>query len=291
MAAMLEAFRWQLVPAFVFTVILDIFVIVNKDAGVAAGVLGLILLPISLLLCALLPQLLPQQPRGKYDVACVLDHIKSPVAADTAAAAAVPSIEPRPLELMAAVFYPIEKRAVAAAPYSPMFRLQRAATQQQRLSWRSALLLRHSLQGLVLAAVVAAVCSAKDGGSWSSWWYGIWTAAFCATCLFSDVAELRNRSTLGLQYATKTECAAVARFAGLPGLLWSHVPYMRSAAYDGAYMYKDGSAVFPVAAAPAGGWPVVLFFHGKCVQLQAPVPLRLCNLKHLQTAFIRSTQV
>jgi hypothetical protein len=262
MAAMLGAFRWQLVPAFAFTVILDIYVIVSKDAGVAAGVLGLILLPISFLLCALLPQLLPQKPRGKYDVACVLDHIKTPVAAN-AAAAAVPNSEPRPLELMAAVFYPVDKRAVAAAPFFPRFRLQRAATLLQRLSWLSSLPLRHSLQVLVVAAAVAAVCSASDGGSWSSWWYGLWIAAFCAVCFLSDVAELRNRSTLGLQYATHAECAAVARFAGLPGFLWSHVPYMRSPSYDGAYMYRDGSAVFPVAAAPAGGWPVVLFFHGK----------------------------
>ncbi|KAG5178638.1 platelet-activating factor acetylhydrolase, isoform II-domain-containing protein [Tribonema minus] len=212
---------------------------------------------------------LPLATRGPYAVAAVLDHIRTPVAG----APPFNAPEPRPLEVMVQTYYPVGAAPAAAAPR--WWGLGVRSVINGRHMPALTLAQRWPLRHFVLS-VVAALCqlvyvaSRTEGGGVGGygWWSVGWAAALVAACVLADVREALTRAAFKLPYfGGLKDTSAVAKFASMPPLVWSHVASMRDVAFDGAYVRCTADALapaFPLApcAAAAGGWPIVVFFHG-----------------------------
>eukprot|EP00903_Cladosiphon_okamuranus_P017572 g16185.t1 len=285
---LVEGPRLQLLPTYVPALLLAICAATGEfgdSAGVQAamGVVTLGLVSFSLLLCYQMPRMLPLGGRGPYAVGIATEHIRTPVAGvGEVGDNATPSEEDLwPLELMAQVFYPVEKSCVDKLPWFPssIEHFRRSLSPAIGEARRSPFSL--SLMGMACASILLGLegslvpDSPPSAGdlfqpSFLSLFAGAhaWTlAAALATylvCLVSDILMGSSRSAYKTRYLAREQAKRIATFAGMPGWLTEHVCGFHGPGYEAGHFYAPEVPCFPVAPVAPGECkrPMVIFSHG-----------------------------
>eukprot|EP00904_Undaria_pinnatifida_P013309 jgi/Undpi1/9108/HiC_scaffold_26.g11566.m1 len=279
-----EGPRLQVLPLYVPALLLAINATEVFGASTAwivtMGVLTLSLASCSLLLCYKMPRLLPIGTRGPYAVAIATEHIRTVVAGKDATAEP-PVEELWPLEVMAQVFYPVEKTCTAKLPWFPstIKRFRRSLVpawgDAKRLPFGltqagvvgAAIILGSSaslhpnstppLEALVSSSFFSLVASART-------WAVAAASALCSACVVSDVRVGRSRSAYKARYLGQEQAKSVAKFAHMPGWLTAHLSRFDGPGYEAGHFLAPGVPCFPAAALAPGESkrPLVIFSHG-----------------------------
>ncbi|CAM9150551.1 unnamed protein product [Scytosiphon promiscuus] len=283
-----EGPRLQVLPLYVPTLLLIANAATGGFGGVTAlvaamGVTTLLLASVSLLLCYWMPRLLPMGGRGPYAVGIATEHIRTPVG-DNSTNGACPDVEELwPLELMAQVFYPVEKSRVAKLPWFPsrIARFRRSLSPATAEAARTpfgltqmgivgagvilgleASLLPHggpSLRDLVLSRSTFSTFLASPHA---------WTLAVAlltgVACFATDTRIGLSRSAYQTRYLAKEQARRIATFVGMPGWLTEHVSRLHGPGFEAGHFHGPDAPCFPVAPVAPGERkrPMVIFTHG-----------------------------
>ncbi|CAM9231779.1 unnamed protein product [Ectocarpus sp. 13 AM-2016] len=248
------------------------------------GVATLGLAACSLLLCYHLPRVLPVGGRGPYAVGIATEHIRTPVAAAGDDAKSSPSEEELwPLELMAQVFYPVEKSCLAKLPWFPSsikrFRRSLCPATGEANRWPFGL----TQMGVVGASIILGLEGSlrSDGApslgdllrtvpSWSSLagsahaWTVSAAVALCLVCLVSDLRRGLSRSAYQTRYLAREQARCIAKFSKMPGFFTEHLCGFYGAGFESGHFHAPGVPCFPAAPVARGEAkrPMVIFSHG-----------------------------
>ncbi|CAM9464950.1 unnamed protein product [Hapterophycus canaliculatus] len=283
--------RLQILPLYVPTLLLFVNAATGGLGGsaglpAAMGVVTLVLSSLSLVLCYMMPRLLPIGGRGPYAVGIATEHIRTPVAAvgDNFANGAAPSVEELwPLELMALVFYPVEKSCVARLPWFPstVARFRRSLSPITAEAGRApfgltqmgivgagvilgleAYLLPHgepSLGDLILSRPSFSTLLASPH---------TWTVAAAliagVACFAGDLRIGLSRSAYKSRYLAKEQARRIAIFANMPGWLTEHVCGFHGPGFEAGHFHGPDAPCFPAAPVAQGERKrqMVIFSHG-----------------------------
>ncbi|CAB1111999.1 unnamed protein product [Ectocarpus sp. CCAP 1310/34] len=286
---LVEGPRLQVLPVYLATVLLAVGAAAGgfgDSAGLLAamGVATLGLASCSLLLCYHLPRVLPVGGRGPYAVGIATEHIRTPVAAAGDDAKSSPSEEELwPLELMAQVFYPVERSCVAKLPWFPSsikrFRRSLCPATGEANRWPFGL----TQMGVVGASIVLGLEDSlrSDGTpslgdllrsvpSWSSLagsahaWTVSAAVALCLVCLVSDLRRGLSRSAYQTRYLAREQARYIAKFSKMPGFFTEHLCGFYGAGFESGHFHAPGVPCFPAAPVVRGEAkrPMVIFSHG-----------------------------